>query len=122
MAKIENVRAQTKFGTANYELYRPVVPRNPSFLTKLAEACLTTVLFGAHRMYRVRLQNARVQGTIYLADFRELLGNFLAEWSGKSQYTCSGGILMLTRASTDSNLLVSRVKFVYSPCSSYRRA
>lgn len=88
MAKIENVRAQTKFGTVNYELYRPVVPRNPSFLTKFAEACLTTVLFGAHRMYRVRLQNARVQGTIYLADFRELLGNFLAEWSGKYELIC----------------------------------
>lgn len=83
MTKIENVRSQTKFGTASRELYRPVVPKKPAFYVKMFEACLTLLLFGAHKMYRVRLQNARVQGTIYLTDFRELLGNFLAEWSGK---------------------------------------
>ena len=83
MSKIENVRSQTNFGTSDNKLYRPVVPKEPGRLTKFAEACLMVLLFGAHRMYRVRLQHARVQGTIYLTDFRELLGNFLAEWSGK---------------------------------------
>ncbi|TCD65964.1 hypothetical protein EIP91_001956 [Steccherinum ochraceum] len=81
MVKIENVRRQTKFGTAQNELYRPVVPKQPTRLVKIAEILLMVFLFGAHKMYRVRLQHARVQGTIYLSDFRDVLGNFLAEWS-----------------------------------------
>lgn len=31
MTKIEHVRSQTKFGTASRELYRPVVPKKPTF-------------------------------------------------------------------------------------------
>lgn len=84
MVKIERVRRQVKFGTPEYGLYRPRVPKDTSISVKVLETALVVLLFGAHKMYRVRLQSARVQGTIYLADFRELLGNFLAEWSGKS--------------------------------------
>ncbi|KAH8092505.1 hypothetical protein BXZ70DRAFT_457299 [Cristinia sonorae] len=78
MSKIEDVRSRTQFGTSDFQLYRPVATQRPRFLVRAAEAFL---MVGAHRMYRVRLQHARVQGSIYLSDFRELLGNLLAEWS-----------------------------------------
>jgi hypothetical protein len=82
MTKIENARQISKFGTPEFRLYRDVVTDAVGWKVKLADTFLMFILFGAHRMYRMRLQNARVKGVIYLADFRELLQNFLAEWSG----------------------------------------
>ena len=50
---------------------------------RTAEMCFGWILFGVNRMYRTRLQVVRIKGEIYLADFRELMRNFLAEWSGR---------------------------------------
>lgn len=86
MTKIESARRVAKFGTPDFRLYHDVVNEEVGWKVKLADACLLLVLFGAHRMYRVRLQGARVKGVIYLADFRELLQNFLAEWSGEFRH------------------------------------
>lgn len=83
MVKVEEYRTKAKFGTPDYQLYRPVVAVKTSWKFKTAEQCLMLALFGAHRTYRMRLQGARVRGTIYLADFRELLRSFLVEWSGE---------------------------------------
>lgn len=83
MTQIEQSRQKAKFGTPDFRLYRDVVGEDVGWKVKLADACLLFVLFGAHRMYRARLQGARVKGAVYLADFRELLKNFLAEWSGE---------------------------------------
>ena len=83
MTKIERARRIAKFGTPDFQLYRDVVNDEVGWKVKFADACLLLVLFGAHRMYRTRLQSTRVKGVIYLADFRELLQNFLAEWSGE---------------------------------------
>ncbi len=83
MIKIEEYREKANFGTSDYQLYRPVVPETPSWKVKMAERCLMVILFGAHKSYRMRLQGARVRGTVYLADFRELLNHLLVEWSGE---------------------------------------
>ncbi|THG94799.1 hypothetical protein EW026_g6743 [Hermanssonia centrifuga] len=81
MSRIEIARKKSQFGTYDFQLYRNVVPDPVGWEIKIADACLFLVLFGAHRTYRMRLQGARVKGEVYLADFRELLNNFLAEWS-----------------------------------------
>lgn len=82
MVIIEQARQKSKFGTLDYELYRPVVTAKPSIKVRVYELLLMLVLFGAHKMYRVRLQSTRVKGEVYLADFRELLKTLLAEWTG----------------------------------------
>lgn len=82
MVKIEAARQVAKFGTPDFQLYRDVVPHTVGWKIKLLDVCLGIILFGVHRMYRIRLQSARVKGVIYLEDFRELLRNFLSEWSG----------------------------------------
>lgn len=81
MVIIEQARQKSKFGTLDYELYRPVVTAKPSIKVRVYELLLMLVLFGAHKMYRVRLQSTRVKGEVYLADFRELLKTLLAEWT-----------------------------------------
>lgn len=81
---VEATRQAAKFGTAEVKLYRDVVTEKVGWKVKLADFCLGIVLFGVHRMYRMRLQGTRVKGVIYLEDFRELLRNLLAEWSGTS--------------------------------------
>lgn len=83
MRKIEQFRSNAKFGTSDYRLYRDVVNEEVGRRVKFADACLFFVFFGAHTIYRTRLQSARVNGNIYVADFRELVNNLLAEWSGE---------------------------------------
>lgn len=84
MVKIERARQISKFGTPQFQLYRDVVSDDVGWGVKLADVCLGVILFGAHRMYRIRLQGVRIKGVVYLPDFRELLKNFLAEWSGEA--------------------------------------
>ena len=84
MIKIEVARRKSHFGTYDVQMYRSVVSDDVSLRVKFAEACLLLVFFGAHRMYRTRLQAVRVKGEVYLSDFKMLVSHFLDEWSGKS--------------------------------------
>ena len=70
------------FGKPDAEIYRSVVVEKLSPKVQLINTILMLVLFGAHHSYCSRLQNVRVKGMVYVADFRELLQNLLAEWSG----------------------------------------
>lgn len=51
---------------------------------EVAEMVLFLALFGVHRMYFGRLRRVRVGQSAYLLDFRKVLQQFLAEWSGQS--------------------------------------
>lgn len=79
MAEVEKSRTQYHWGTPENRIYRNVAIPEPSRL----EMILTLPLFGAHSMYRTRLQGTRVKGAVYLPDFRKLMQQFLDEWAGK---------------------------------------
>ncbi|KAI0782564.1 hypothetical protein C8Q75DRAFT_737530 [Abortiporus biennis] len=81
MKKVEAARRRVNFGSANNSLYRQVVTAEPSWKVRLMETGLMVFMFGAHKVYRERLQSARVKDIVYLPDFRDLLRNLLAEWS-----------------------------------------
>ena len=81
MSRIEEVRHKTHFGTYDFQLYRNVVSQDVGWKVRMADACLVWVLFGVNRMYRRRLQAARVKGEVYLTEFKDLMKGFLAEWS-----------------------------------------
>lgn len=82
MKRIEVSRRESKHGTRDAQLYRPVVVAPPTWRVKAADVALAPVLFGVQRMYRVRLEGVRVKGVMYEPDLRDLFENFLAEWSG----------------------------------------
>lgn len=46
MVKVEEYRTKAKFGTPDYQLYRPVVAVKTSWKVKTAEQCLMLALFG----------------------------------------------------------------------------
>lgn len=77
MAEVEKSRTQYHWGTPENRIYRNVAIPEPSRL----EMILTLPLFGAHSMYRTRLQGTRVKGAVYLPDFRKLMQQFLDEWA-----------------------------------------
>ncbi|KAI0941081.1 hypothetical protein AcV7_002728 [Taiwanofungus camphoratus] len=81
MKRIEVSRRESKHGTRDAQLYRPVVVAPPTWRVKAADVALAPVLFGVQRMYRVRLEGVRVKGVMYEPDLRDLFENFLAEWS-----------------------------------------
>ncbi|KAG1848887.1 hypothetical protein F4604DRAFT_1959624 [Suillus subluteus] len=76
MTEVEKSRARYHWGTPEIRIYRNVAI--PEF--SLLEIILTLPLFGAHSMYRTRLQESRVTGAVYLPDFRKLMQQFLDEW------------------------------------------
>jgi len=81
MQKIEESRRRHKHGTREAKIYRFVAIDAPSWQVKVADMCLAFLLFGVQRMYRHRLQSARVKGVVHTAGLKELIENFLDEWS-----------------------------------------
>jgi hypothetical protein len=79
MTEVEKSRTTYHWGTPENRIYRNVAIPEPSRL----EMILTWPLFGAHSMYRTRLQGTRVKGAVYLPDFQKLMQQFLDEWAGK---------------------------------------
>ncbi|OAX37450.1 hypothetical protein K503DRAFT_866861 [Rhizopogon vinicolor AM-OR11-026] len=77
MTEVEKSRTRYHWGTPENRIYRDVAIPEPSRL----EMILTLPLFGAHSMYRTRLQGTRVKGAVYLPDFQKLMQQFLDEWA-----------------------------------------
>lgn len=105
MVKVEEYRVQTKFGKPGNQPHCLVVPGTVSWHVKMAGRCLTVFLFGVHSSYRLRLQGSGARGAIYLADFKELLNGFIAEWSGESLAGCIDSQSL--KAFLDYNLLAT---------------
>lgn len=108
MVKITEIRARYKYGTHDAGYYRLRAVADPTLGVKVFDKTIMVVLFGAHLMYRQRLQSTRVNGVIYVPDFQKLMQSLVIEWAGKSSaYTVYRLSLANNKTSTDSNLLVS---------------
>ncbi|KAI0064299.1 hypothetical protein BV25DRAFT_1914504 [Artomyces pyxidatus] len=81
MAKIEAVRERYHYGTKEARLYRDIAIPSPTLRTKAIDGLLSGLMFGAHKMYRERLEQTRPKGYVYLPDFQELMRSLLVEWS-----------------------------------------
>ncbi|KAH7923628.1 hypothetical protein BV22DRAFT_1036108 [Leucogyrophana mollusca] len=77
MAEVEKSRLLYKWGTHGNRIYRNIAIPEPTWL----ELLLALPLFGAHSMYRKRLQSTRVKGAVYVPDFQKLMQQFLGEWA-----------------------------------------
>ncbi|KAF9812763.1 hypothetical protein IEO21_06013 [Rhodonia placenta] len=93
MSKVEAERRLYKHGSHDFKVYRYAAIDSPSWQVKILDIFLVAMLFGVQRMYRQRLQSARVKGQVHVSVLRELFEQFLDEW--------------LIFRSEDSNLLAT---------------
>jgi hypothetical protein len=83
MVEVEKVRSRYGYGTTQARTYRDVVVPPPTLKVRVLDAVLMLVLFGAHLMYRKRLQSTRPKGTVYMSDFQGLMQSLVVEWAGE---------------------------------------
>lgn len=82
MSKVEAERRLYKHGSHDFKVYRYAAIDSPSWQVKILDIFLVAMLFGVQRMYRQRLQSARVKGQVHVSVLRELFEQFLDEWAG----------------------------------------
>src|ERR1700729_554681 len=83
MVEVEKVRFRYKYGTTEARIYRDVAVPKPTLKLRILDTVLMLVLFGAHLMYRKRLQSTRVNGMVYVPDFQGLMQSLVVEWAGE---------------------------------------
>jgi hypothetical protein len=83
MVEVEGVRLRYKYGTTEARSYRDLAVPQPTLRVRVLDTVLMLVLFGAHLMYRKRLQSTRVNGLVYVPDFQRLMQSLVVEWSGE---------------------------------------
>ncbi|CCM00467.1 uncharacterized protein FIBRA_02500 [Fibroporia radiculosa] len=87
LAEVQNRRmGSARKGTAGtygsaFDMHRARRADASSWQLAAAQYLLMAVLLGAHRMYFARLRKTRNGATAYLLDFREVLRQFVAEWT-----------------------------------------
>lgn len=82
MYEIEGVRMRYQHGTHRARFHRDVAVAEQTWRIRAADMALLFLVFGAHKIYRQRLQSTRVKGMLYLPDFQSLMKSFLVEWAG----------------------------------------
>jgi len=83
MVEVEKVRIRYKYGTTDARIYRDVAVPKPTLKLRILDTFLMLVLFGAHIMYRKRLQSTRVNGMVYVPDFQGLMQSLVVGWAGE---------------------------------------
>ncbi|CCL99557.1 uncharacterized protein FIBRA_01575 [Fibroporia radiculosa] len=81
MVRIEASRTKHKHGTHESKLYRDGAIDAPGWQVKVLDLLVVLLLLGMQRMYRLRLQSARVKGVVNADALRELFEHFLDEWA-----------------------------------------
>ncbi|KIM75256.1 hypothetical protein PILCRDRAFT_684143 [Piloderma croceum F 1598] len=81
MVEVEKARFRYKYGTTEARIYRDVAVPKPALAVRVLDAVLMLILFGAHLMYRKRLQSTRVKGVVYVPDFQSLMQSLVVEWA-----------------------------------------
>jgi len=66
---------------SGFTLRRKPTKHKSTWQLEMTQFFLALVLLGAHRMYFQRLKKIRTGKSVYLPDFREVLRQFLAEWT-----------------------------------------
>ena len=82
---IEGARLRCKARPEDFgfDLRKQPVSQTSSWKVHVIECLLMFILFGSHKMYRKRLHRVRLGKSANLLGFRQLLREFLAEWTGK---------------------------------------
>lgn len=83
MVDVSKSRERYGYGTTGARIYRDIAVPVPTMKVQSLEWMLTLILFGAHWMYRKRLQSCRVKGMVYVPDFQKLMQSLVVEWAGK---------------------------------------
>ncbi|KDQ51537.1 hypothetical protein JAAARDRAFT_62420 [Jaapia argillacea MUCL 33604] len=84
MTIIEESRDIALYGTMDSRLYRDVAIPKPTRTVQVMDLLLMFFLFGAHRMYRRRLQAAAPKKNVHQFEFQKLMRSFLLEWAGQA--------------------------------------
>jgi hypothetical protein len=82
MIDIESNRAYYHHGTAEARIYRNVSIPKTQWKVRIFDLTLTFLFFGAHTMYRKRMQSTRPKGKVYKPEFQKFIQSLLAEWAG----------------------------------------
>lgn len=82
MAEIKKSRDLYKYGTPEAQEGRDGERPEPTFIVRICDGALLVFLFGAHLMYRDRLQRTSAKGLVYIPDFQAVMQDLLVEWAG----------------------------------------
>ena len=86
MINIEANRALYRHGEADARIYRNKSIPEATWKVRAFDLALTVLLFGAHTMYRKRLESTRPRGRVYRPDFQKFIQSLLAEWAGQFEF------------------------------------